>query len=121
MKTKLKSNLFLFPLLLILLTAGNRSIAQDWDAAYQSMIIVKVQEMSTEQYSDIISGISEDSKMTFEYACRETGVVVLKLHHNYESKADAKNFILPQLKKFISSEKIELIYIDLKQGVSDKC
>ena len=86
-----------------------------------STVIVKIPEMTDEQYSGIIDGIAKDNQFTFEYACKESNIIVVKYYHRHQERGDVRVASTSSFRKWAKISKLELIYFDFTRGTSGKC
>jgi len=127
MKTSFKKHvtirffLLLLPIFLLLLAFDSANLEQKQVRTHQSIVIARLLETNDVQLNNLTAGISKNNQMTFEYSCRQSGIVVIKFAHNYEEKADVQTAVIPKFKEWAKTPRIELIYLDVRKGPSDKC
>ncbi|MDN5212938.1 hypothetical protein QQ020_12805 [Fulvivirgaceae bacterium BMA12] len=105
----------------LLFTFANITLATGQEVGNQSMVIIKIPEMNDAQYTDILSGIAKDNQFTFEYACKQSNIIIVKYYHKHEEKADVGVATTSSFRKWAQISNLELIYMDLKHGLSSKC
>lgn len=107
------------PCLLCLLALSVEVKAQRMEN--HSTVIVKIPEMTEEQYQGILDGISKDNQFTFEYSCKESNIVIVKYYHRHHERADVRVAATTSFRKWGKVTKIEVIYSDFMKGASGKC
>ncbi len=105
----------------LLFTFANITFVKGQEVGNQSMVIIKIPGMNDAQYNDILSGIAKDNQFTFEYACKQSNIIIVKYYHKHEQKADVRVAATSSFRKWAQIPKLELIYVDFKQGLSSKC
>lgn len=86
-----------------------------------STVIIKIPDMEEAQYSGILDGISRDNQFTFEYACKESNIIVVKYYHSHREKADIRLAATSSFRKWGKVSKMEVIYVDFMKGSTGKC
>jgi len=109
-------------LLVFTMLVGFTTIAaQKMSDNYSSLIVLKVEGLNADSYNKLAAGINKEVSLTLEYSCLESDIIVIKCKHTYTEKGDVQHFINSKLKKWISNNKVEFIYLDLVLGGSSKC
>ena len=86
-----------------------------------STVIIQIPDMNDDQYSGILDGIAKDNQFTFEYACKESNIVVVKYYHSHREKADVRVASTSSFRKWGRVSKMNVIFVDFIKGASGKC
>ena len=112
------NRIFLFLLFTFACTAFAHGQQQ---AENHSTIIMRIPTMNETQYKGVLDGIAKDNQFTFEYACKESNIIVVKYYHRHHERADVRVAAISSFRKWTQASKLEVIYVDFLKGLSSKC
>ena len=107
--------------LCLLFTFAFIALAPAQQVENHSTIIVRIPEMNDTQYQGVLDGVSKDNQFTFEYACKESNIIVVKYYHRHHEKADVRVAAISSFRKWAQATKLEVLYVDFLKGFSSKC
>ncbi|MGB3781055.1 MAG: hypothetical protein WA960_22010 [Tunicatimonas sp.] len=113
--------LFYSLLLANILLLASPALAQESDFNQSSLVIVKIPELTGEQYYQISSGLATNTQYSLEYSCLESGIIVLRYYHNFTEEADVRTAVRSLLKQYGKLTSLEVIYVDLSQEAATRC
>ena len=113
--------LFTWTLLCLLYAFASSTQVQGQTIENHSTVIIKIPEMTEEQYGGIVDGISRDNQFSFEYSCKESNIIVVKYYHRHHERADVQVAATSSFRKWAKTGKLELIYVDFMKGSTGKC
>lgn len=85
-----------------------------------SLVIVKLNDISDTQWSELVSKVHGTNGMTSEYFCKESEVFVIRYRHNFTEKADVEQYIMSKMKAWTRMKLCEIIYVDISSA-EQKC
>ena len=90
---------------------------------YEAMVVVKMRDLSLEQYNALAAMAQKDSKIEVEYYCLWSGVVVIKLDDiSWSNPADLEMFPVNKLKAGTGNINVKVLDTHLREiGGSSKC
>lgn len=88
---------------------------------HSSLVIVKIDGLNTTMFNKLNDGISKNSKITLEYSCLQSDIVVVKYNHGFAEKGDVQHFINNNFKKWAQIKNVEFVFIDIQTTGVSKC
>jgi len=80
--------------------------------AYDSIIVTKIQSITSEQYDDIEAAVSSINGLNIEYRCMWSGVMVLKLNSSQlHVSGDIHLYIKNVLYDASALKKVEILHV----------
>lgn len=93
------------------------------DAKYDSIVVVKVHDITGDQYLAISEAVVKETDVTLEYTCLWSGLVVIKINNtSFSSKGDVYAYVSRMINQSTDVKKLELIHVHTEtSGKVTKC
>lgn len=114
---KLRLIILLVPALLL----GTPALAQESDFSHSSLVIVKITDLTGEQYAQLTSALFPSTRYRLEYSCLESGVIALRYYHNFTEEGDVSTAIRATLRRHAPLERLDVIYVDISSESDTQC
>ncbi len=88
------------------------------DYKYESTVVLNIKKHSSEDILAAQSLLLKTNSISIDYQCLVSGIIVLKVSHNYTHQADVKHFIYKALNSKIPTSKINILFIDIHSKFS---
>ena len=111
-------------ILLIFVSAVFLSAANpNQDAKYDSIVVVKIHDITGDQYLAISEAVAKETDATLEYTCLWSGMVVIKINNtSFSSKGDVYAYVSRMINRGTEVKKLELIHVHTEtSGKVTKC
>ena len=83
------------------------------DYKYESTVVINIVKHSSDDMNYVNSKLVDNSQITREYQCLSSGIIVLKVRHNYMEQGDVRHLILKNLKNKIPTKRIDILFVDM--------
>ena len=92
-------------------------------AKFDSIIVLKIDGITGDQYAKISEALDSDSNTHIEYACLWSGVMVIKLFNStISNKGDAQMYIRTKVGQASPGTSVEYLHVYVEQSSgSTKC
>lgn len=80
---------------------------------YESTIIVKIKKHTGEEIHTAQELLLKNNALVIDYKCLASGIIVLKLSHNFAQESDVKHLIFKSLSSKIPVNRVGIIFVDI--------
>jgi hypothetical protein len=97
------------------------ALAQESGFEKSSLVIVKIPNLTGEQYAQITTALFPSTRYSLEYSCLISGVIALRYYHNFTEEADVRTAIRATLRRYAPPEQVDVIYVDISSESDTQC
>lgn len=108
--------------LIILIAFFSTSWVPQQDNTYDSVVVVKVNNLTSEQFNQVAASIGQKNDINIDYYCLWSGVMVIKLNNSHlHQSGDIHLYTKRLLNDAILSENVEILYVHSSVSGMAKC
>ena len=96
-------------------------IAQEREYKYSSTVVVKIPELTGQQYYQLSSALTKEQQFSLVYVCLESGIIVLKYYHNFSGEGDVRMAVQGRLTRYGQLKYLDFRYVDILPGDTAEC
>jgi hypothetical protein len=96
-----------------------KGIAQN-DYKYESTVVLSIKNHSAVDVETAHDLLLKNSAILIDYQCLASGLIVLKLSHNFTHEADVKNIIYGTLTSKLSMKRLAIVFVEI-HSKTDQC
>ena len=94
----------------------NVSIQNDYK--YESTVVISITNHTADEVQRVQDVLLENNSIAINYLCLASGVIVLKLSHNFTHEADVKNIVYKSINSKVPIKRIAIIFVDIHSKTS---
>ena len=85
-----------------------------------SLVIVKLTDIPSDQWDQLVTKVHSATGMTTEWYCEESEILVIRYRHNLKEKADVEQFMMSKMKAWTKMKLCKILYVDMANSIQ-KC
>ena len=108
-------NLFLTLILMLFNLSfwGLEKATPNIDYNYESTVVLNIKSHTADEIQSAHDLLLKNSAIVIDYQCLASGVIVLKLSHNFTHEADVKSIVYNALNSKVPMKRIAIVFVDI--------
>lgn len=97
---------------------GLEKVSIENDYKYESTVVINIKNHTADEVQSAHDLLLKNSAIAIDYQCLASGVIVLKLSHNFTHEADVKNIVYKALNSKVPMKRIAIVFVDIHSKTS---